>query len=190
MRILRLAQTLIQFVRTKSSDMETTEIKNTTGDPQLTPAPIAELKELDVFVGKWHAEGTAYGKEQTKEVPAENNDKWTSEESYEWLPGGFFLLHKWEARVGAQEFTGIEIIGYDAERKEYFTKMFDNGGNHPGYTVSTEKDEWKFTEEATRATATVSVDGSTITWKWEQKNNGGDWTPLCDRVATRIRSAI
>lgn len=30
----------------------------------------------------------------------------TSDESYEWLDGGFFLVHRWDARAGSAVFRG------------------------------------------------------------------------------------
>ena len=46
---------------------------------------------------------------------------WTSDEHYEWLPGGFFLLHQWDANAGTREFKGTEIIGHDEANGGYFT---------------------------------------------------------------------
>ena len=37
-------------------------------------------------------------------------------DTYEWLPGGFGLLHVVDANVGDEKIEGAEIIGYDAAR--------------------------------------------------------------------------
>lgn len=131
-------------------------------------------RALDVFSGRWHAEGTSYNQDQP--VP------WISDETYEWLSGGFFLLHRWHARVGETIFIGTEILGHDQDRG-YFSVMFDNSGNHPEYRITRNADEWSFDEPQTRAK--VRVTDNVMHWRWEWKKGGPDWRPLCDRVAKR-----
>lgn len=141
--------------------------------------PSAAHGKLEVFVGKWHAEGTSYG-EGSDGVP------WTSEESYEWLPGGFFLLHRWDAMTGERAFQGTEILGYDEAEGGYFTRFFDNSGFHPEYRATVDGDVWRFEEPETRATVTVEDEGNRMRFKWEWRNGGPEWVPLCDRVATKV----
>jgi len=86
---------------------------------------------------------------------------------------------------GDLAFKGTEIIGYD-EEGGYFTRLFDNVGNHPEYRLTANDDVWTFTESATRATVTVRGGGNQMTVKWEWRIGGSDWLPLCDRMATRL----
>jgi hypothetical protein len=144
------------------------------------------LRRLDVFIGRWHAEGTSYGEGQRADAPRASAERWTSDESYEWLPGGFFVLHRWDAMVGSQVFQGTEIIGFDAGEGGYFTRFFDNAGNHPQYRAAVDGDVWTFEEPQTRATVTVDDGGRTMRFDWEWRNGGRDWLPLCDRVARRV----
>lgn len=149
------------------------------------PTPDANHRMLDVFVGKWRAEGTSYADGQNAIEPRASAVPWTSDETYEWLPGKFFLLHRWDAMAGERVFKGTEIIGYDADRASYFTRLFDNAGNHADYRLEVMKNVWTFSEETTRATATANADGKSMTFNWEWRNGGRKWLPLCDRVATR-----
>ena len=110
---------------------------------------------------------------------------WTSDESYQWLPGSFFVMHRWNAQMGKHDFKGAEIMGYDEAEGGYFTRMFDNAGHHPDYAASVDGDVWSFTEAQTRATVTVQDGGDKMTFNWEWKNGGRKWLPLCDRVAVR-----
>ena len=145
------------------------------------------LKKLDVFIGKWHAEGQSYADGQQKDKPYSSAVPWTSDESYEWLQGNFFLLHRWDAKAGDKVFIGTEIIGYDEKEGGYFTRFFDNAGFHPDYKATVDGNVWNFTEPSTRARVTVDDDKNTITFNWEWRNENSDWLPLCDRVATRIK---
>ena len=142
-------------------------------------------KRLEVFVGKWHTEGTSFAVGQTPEDPRASGVPWTSDEHYEWLPGGFFLLHQWDALAGTKVFKGTEIIGHDQANGGYFTRFFDNAGFHPEYTATVDGDVWKFTEPSTRSTLTVEDGGNHVqhAWEWLQ---GGTWLPLCERTATRL----
>ena len=163
--------------------METNDLKNTSDDPKEIPAQVPGLKMLDIFVGKWRVQGESFGGQASSDFP----ETWVSDETYEWLPGGYFLLHRWDARVGSKEFTGIEILGYDDATDSYFARMFDNMGNKPEYRIRRDEGTWMFTESASRATVTESIDGSTMEWKREWQKPGGDWQPLCNRTATRLR---
>jgi hypothetical protein len=79
--------------------------------PTQSEAKIKELTKLHAFIGKWYAKGKSYAGGQDKNNPYASAVPWTSDESYEWLPGNFFVLHKWNAKAGEQVFIGTEIIG-------------------------------------------------------------------------------
>ena len=153
------------------------------------PKPTAAHRRLEVFIGGWHAEGTSYGEGQDAADPRAAGVPWTSDESYEWLPGKFFVLHRWSAMTGKHAFKGAEIIGYDEAKASYFTRLFDNAGHHPEYRASVDSDVWSFKEPQTRATVTVQNGGRKMNFKWEWKSGGSDWLPLCDRVASRTQRA-
>jgi hypothetical protein len=153
------------------------------------PKPTSAHKRLEVFIGDWHAEGTSYGDGQDPADPLAAGVPWRSEESYEWLPGSFFVLHRWDAKIGKHEFKGAEIMGYDEAEGGYFTHMFDNAGHHSDYAGSLDGHVWRFTEAQSKATVTVQDGGYQMTFNWEWKNGGRKWLPLCDRVAVRKRRA-
>jgi Protein of unknown function (DUF1579) len=77
-------------------------------------APSAEYQRLDIFVGKWHTEGLSYGAGQSYENPHDSSVRWSGEESYQWLPGRFFLVHHFNGQIGDAPMNGMEIIGYSA----------------------------------------------------------------------------
>ena len=92
--------------------------------PPLTPSP--ELQLLNIFVGKWPTEGLSYGSGQSKENPYDSSVRWLGEESYEWLPGGFFLIRHFNGQIGDIPISGIETIGYDTASQTYPSQSFDN----------------------------------------------------------------
>jgi hypothetical protein len=152
------------------------------------PQRSAAHRQLDVFAGTWRARGESFGgPDQHLDDPRANSAVWTSEESYEWLPGGFFMLHRWDAQIGTHGFKGTEIIGYDEAEGGFFTRMFDNAGNHPEYVATVSGKVWTFSEPSTRATIVLSVDGNRMELRWEWRRGDGEWLPLCDRTANRVR---
>ena len=127
----------------------------------------------------------SYGDGQIAAKPRAAGVAWTSDESYEWLTGNFFVLHQWDAQIGTRKFKGVEIMGYDAAVSGYFKRMFDNAGHHLVYRAGVSSRVWSLAEAQTRATVTVQDGGNRMTFKWEWKNGGRKWLPLCDRVAVR-----
>lgn len=145
-------------------------------------------ERLDVFVGSWRTAGQSFAEGQRIDDPRASAVPWTSEESYEWLPGGHFLLHRWDAMVGAYTFKGTEIIGFDAAKGDYFSHLFDNAGNHGEYRGQCEDCVWSFVEAGTRAVMTISPDGQAMDVAWQWTNGGRDWLPLCERRAVRVQA--
>ena len=152
--------------------------------PPLTPS--AEHQLLDVFVGKWHTEGLAYaGESQSTENPYDSAVRWSSEETYEWLPGGFFLLRHFNGPAADVVFNGIEIIGYDASSQMYSSHIFDNYGNALIYQVTVHAGVWTYTGTVQRATYVFSDDGNTMTVQWEWLC-GADWFNLSHVKVTKM----
>ena len=121
----------------------------------------------------------SYAAGQCADDPRASAMPWTSDETYEWLPGGFFVLHRWDAMAGTKVFKGTALGGY-------FTRVFDDDGFHPEYRVDVSGNAWTFREPAARATITFGDGDDRMNVAWGRKNQGAEWLPLRDRVATRI----
>ncbi len=66
-----------------------------------------EIERLNIFVGKWINEG------YTIKAPEASQLKILASDIYEWMPGGFFILHTAYGRIGNMNVGGTEILGYD-----------------------------------------------------------------------------
>lgn len=95
----------------------------TRGDVAQPPRPDPGHRRLDAFVGTWHTEGELKARSSGPAV------KFHATDTCEWLPGGFFLVHRWDAHMPDGEFKGVEIIGYDASSQTYPMHAFDSWGN-------------------------------------------------------------
>jgi hypothetical protein len=153
------------------------------------PRPSSGSKRLNVFVGAWKAEG------QQHQGPIGPAAKITAVETFEWLAGELFLVHRFDGRVGEGEAACIEIIGHDAESQSYPTHTYYNNGIVHDWQ-SQERDgiwtlsgEWQMAGKAmkVRCTTVFSDGGDTRTAKWEISRDGASWQTFWDVTATKAR---
>jgi hypothetical protein len=104
--------------------------------------------------------------------------------SFEWLPGGRFLVQRWEVPVPDAP-DGIAVIGSDPESEgRYLQHYFDSRGVARVYKMSFEDRVWKLWRDepdlspldfSQRFEGTVSDDGKSIGGTWEISHDGETW---------------
>jgi hypothetical protein len=146
---------------------------------QHPPKPDPALKLLDAFVGKWNTEG------QIKESPFGPAGKLIGTDTYEWLAGGFFLIHRVDVRMGDQKNESIELISYNASSNTYPMHSFDSQGNITVMKANVADNTWTFTGEAMRFTGVFSQDGKSISGKWEYLGDDSKWHHWMDVKLTK-----
>jgi hypothetical protein len=107
--------------------------KETTQDKQY-PKPNAALKALDIMVGTWDLKGRDFT----------INDEIRGQSTFEWMEGGFFLIHRFNIEYAGKKFTGIEYIGYDEKSGHLKTHVFSTQDPNP-LEYTWEVDENTFT---------------------------------------------
>jgi hypothetical protein len=139
--------------------------------------PLGRLGEL---VGTWRARG--------KTIPGDGEAvvEIVATDSYEWLPGGFFLVHRVDGYLGLDKVDALEIIGpYDPERGSYAMRAFDHQGQIVDMEARAGQDGvWTFTGQDMRAMLTLDADGRRASAFWERKQDG-QWRPWMDMTFTR-----
>ncbi|UHA75754.1 DUF1579 family protein [Paenibacillus sp. 481] len=135
---------------------------------------------LNVFVGKWNTEGLI------KEGPSGATVRLKATDTYEWLPGGFFLIHHVDGYMGDAEVKAIEIIGYDASSQTYTTHSFDNQGINNTYQANLLDAVWSIVGKTERFTGMFSDDGTTLTGSWERLSENSNWVPWMDIKLTKV----
>ena len=156
-----------------------------TPDTHAAPAPAPVLGEehrrLAPFLGQWTVTGETL--EGAADAP---NAAVTGDESYVFLPGGFFLLGHWDRRfTNGRRHIGLTTIRYDPTTRAYSAYNVDNLGFARTYRVTPHDDVWTFTGERERATMRFGNDGRTMTIDWEVTSDGTTWLPLCHLEATQ-----
>jgi Protein of unknown function (DUF1579) len=142
----------------------------------------AEHKRLAALIGTWRTEG------RTKEAAGAAPARIDAVDTYEWLPGGWALLHRVDARVGDQKVEGAEIIGYDPERATYLTQYFGSDGPAAYEATLSEQDGalvWSMRSHATRFTGAFNDEGDVISGHWELLDDNAHWQPWMDITLTK-----
>ena len=136
-----------------------------------TPGPAYQL--LTPFIGTWRTTGNM------KVEDSESDLRITGTDTYEWLPGGFFILHKVDVLIGEDRKESIEVIGYDAASNNYPMHSYDNHGETSVLHASEHHGIWTFLGDNIRFTGAFSEDGNTISGIWEQATSD-TWELLMD----------
>jgi hypothetical protein len=128
----------------------------------------------------------------------------TGTDSYEWLPGGFFLVHHVDVVIGEQPVQALELIGEHGPATDSYTaRAYDNLGNITVMQARVdEQGVWQFTGGgdvapvarpaaagaggAVRSTLTISADRSGMRARWERSDDGASWQPWMDMTFSRM----
>lgn len=136
-------------------------------------------EQLGRFVGEWNTEGFVYATGDDPGVIVKGTD------SYEWLPGNFFLLHKVDVMMGDDTNQTFEIIGYDGVQKRFTLQYYDNKGNSGQMTATVTNDEWIITGETLQFKGRFNTIGNEFSGVWEKHDEALPWKPFMDIKLTR-----
>ena len=129
-----------------------------------------DLEPLDRFVGIWDTEGQV--------GTGESAVRFEATDEYEWLPGGYFLIHKFRAQMPDGETAGMEVISHDPGSNAYAMRSFDNTGSSAVMSAHHEGDRWVFLGEQMRFSGGFSRDGREFSGLWELRSaEASTWHP-------------
>src|SRR5215217_2333423 len=136
------------------------------------PQPRSELSRLEPFVGAWNTSGT---------LPVDSGPalEIRGTDTYAWLAGGHFLVHRADVLMGGQRSETLELIGFDADTGAFFMRFFDSEGETGSMRASNEGSRWTFEGEALRFDGGFSDDLKTFSGAWK-KREGEAWVPLME----------
>jgi hypothetical protein len=132
------------------------------------------LRRLEPFLGAWSLEAILPG------VPASDV---RGRVTFEWLPGGGFLVERWEVPLPDVP-NGLAVIGFHRDRGTYLQHYFDSRGVARVYQMGFEDRVWTLSRSepdfspldfSQRWTARFSPDRTTVTGRWEIRHDGADW---------------
>ena len=124
------------------------------------PTPHPDLKLLDRFVGTWDMTGRTLDSDV---------DNVSGRNTFEWLPGGFFMQQRVNLNFSGLEIQGLEVIGYDPATGRFPSTVFPSLAGVPiPYEWQIDGDELTIKTEPLGATfrGRWSDDGTTFSGGW------------------------
>lgn len=132
------------------------------------------LEDLGRFVGTWHTEGRLLPTQNNPEILIKGTD------TYEWLPGGFFLLHKADVLVGNERNQTFEIIGLDKSNRFFTMNYYDSQGNSGFMKATCNNRDWNFLADDLRFTGSFDNNGAILSGIWEASTGADTWNHFMD----------
>jgi hypothetical protein len=156
-----------------------------------TPPPDPELQRLEPLLGTWRTE------EHTKDSVLGPGVPVVSDETFEWLDGGYFMVSTYRTAFGDEPVqTGVNYWGYDSDARRFRIIFFSNNGPYSedgnryegvveGGTLTFEGPA-RFQYQLDEAgKVRVNPDG-TISVAWWLRDENGEWSPWMYNTFTRV----
>jgi hypothetical protein len=153
---------------------------------QEMPKPGPELKKLDVLAGSWTLDG------DIKPSPMGAGGKMTENQKCEWMDGGFFLVCHADIKSSMGDGTGISVLGYSSDDKNYTYREFNSWGEFDDSRGSLDADTWTWTSDEKMGSTpmkgrfTMKITSPTsYNFTFEMSQDGTKWTTVMDGKATK-----
>ena len=130
--------------------------------------------QLSKFIGKWNTEGHIPANGQTPATTVKGTD------TYEWLPGGFFVLHTADVFIGSDRSQTLEVIGFDKVRKHFTMQYYNNQGESGFMTATVMNGLWTFKSDHLRFKGGFNSQENVFSGVWEQSADGKTWAHFMD----------
>lgn len=122
------------------------------------PAPDPALKRLEGLVGTWKITGRTVGAKE------DNISGWNT---FEWLPGGFFLQQRIEMDFMGFKIQSLEIIGYNPATEAFSSYVYSNMSGTPlPYQWEFRDNALKIWIETAKFEGRMSGDGNSFSGGW------------------------
>ncbi|MGS5089367.1 DUF1579 family protein [Hydrogenophaga sp. A37] len=133
--------------------------------------PANRMTKFEVFIGMWNTTGEVL---ETEASPA---GILSATDTYRWLPGKHFIVHDVDARFDSQPTRSMEVMGFDASKKQYFARSFDDQGLTEAFVVALDGRRWSISGETVRFKGSFDVQKNRLTGLWELKGSKAGWQP-------------
>lgn len=133
----------------------------------------SKLKPLSFLIGSWRTDGEVLKTSKSQKIKIKGTD------SYEWVLGGSFILHRVNVMMGEVKTEVMELIGeYDEVNNTYQMRAFDNTGAFSTMQASVNSEgTLLITGDKMQSKLTVANDGKSMNARWEISEDGKIWMP-------------
>ncbi len=138
-----------------------------------------ELLQLRRFVGRWNTKGVLRTSDKM------HGEIVTGTDTYEWLAGEYFLLHKADVYIGKEKNQTYEIIGFDNKIGKFTMQHYDSKGSTGLMLAECKKDDWEFIGDDLRFRGGFKNDDKEFSGIWEQRTKDSNWEIFMDITLIR-----
>ena len=153
------------------------------------PKPGPEVKKLAYFTGHWSSDG------DVKPGPMGPGGKFHSDDHYEWLDGGFFVvIHGKFTGGGMGSGSSTAYMGYDSNDKVYTYDEFSSMGEATHSKGTVDGDTWVWNNDMKMGPQTLKgrftmkiLSPTSYSYKYETSPDGNSWTTVMDGKETKMK---
>jgi len=149
------------------------------------PKPAPELKQVDWMAGKWKLDGDA------KPGPMGPGGKMTGTEDIRWMEGNFFLVsHSHFSGAGMGDGSGVSIIGYDSDAKQFTYNEFNSWGEATKSMGTVDGKTWTWLGEDKMGKGKFIMNitsPDSYTFQYDMSKDGTNWTTMMTGTATKVK---
>lgn len=132
--------------------------------------PANRMSKFEVFIGTWNTTGDV---QETEASPAGT----LSATTYRWLPGRYFIVHDVDARFGTEPARSMEVMGFDALKKQYFARSYDDRGAAEVFDLSLTGRRFSITGKAVQFSGNFDAEKNRLRGLGELKGSKAGWQP-------------
>jgi hypothetical protein len=134
---------------------------------------------LNALNGNWNSSGKIL----------DTSEAVNGADSYEWVAGGNFLMHRFNRSIATVKTEAVELIGCD-EGADYICPLysFDSDGKVEVMQLAFENDHtFRITGDLVRAVITIEADETHMEAAWEKSEDGISWTPWMEIKSDKVQ---
>ena len=133
--------------------------------------PANRMARFEIFIGTWNTTGEVL---ETEAGPA---GILSATDTYRWLPGKHFIVHDVDARFDKSPTRSMEVMGFDASKRQYFATSYDDQGASEDFVVALDGRRWSIHGKTVRFSGSFDVRKNRLRGLWELKGGKAGWQP-------------
>lgn len=143
---------------------------------------------LSLFLGTWRTTGRQY------DCPFGGAGSIVALETYQWLSGERFMIHRLDGRIDDDPLACVEVIANDAARSMCLVHSYYDDGHSNDWQLFERDGTWHLEGHwqqagkliAVRCTIWFQNGGNTRAAKWEYSDDGESFQPFWEVTSSKI----
>lgn len=129
------------------------------------------MTKFDLFIGTWNTTG------EVLETAAGPAGQLVATDTYRWGPGRHFIVHEVDARFDGKPTRSMEVMGFDAAKKQYLARSYDDQGTTDAFVMTLQGRRYGIEGRTVRFGGSFDAKGDRLQGLWELKVPRAGWQP-------------